>query len=158
MIKKIFIAIILSGIFVDADSSRATPSEVSSIVFEQHGCYGPCPIYRVELNATGKGLYVGKKYSERIGTFDGIFSAHEVNRLANALEKLDLEKQKMPNDRAVADDLKSTILVRRSDSEWKLVFFTMLETDELWASRMLIERFIEKNVKWVQQADKLLHE
>src|SRR5260370_4514111 len=66
-------------------------SPVTSIVFEEHGCFGTCPVFRVTLDSSGKGTYEGLKYTpRRVGRFDGSFSKGDFGRLTEILEKLDL--------------------------------------------------------------------
>lgn len=138
------------------DSISRAPA-VTSIVLESHGCFASCPVFRVTLDASGKGLYEGRMprfegrmHTKRIGVFDGEFNKDDFVKLTTALERVGLERS-VPDDVISPHGWRHTIVVGRGKSESQLRFYAEYESSELWAGRALLESFVETKVTWRKQ-------
>jgi hypothetical protein len=65
---------------------EAPPPRAVSITLERTPCFGPCPVYRVEVGGTGKVVYDGRGFVEERGRWERTVPASEVQELAREIE------------------------------------------------------------------------
>ena len=68
-----------------AGDSASAPRDVR-ITLERTPCFGSCPVYRIEIDGTGKVAYDGKGFVETKGRQEATVPAGEVQALARELE------------------------------------------------------------------------
>lgn len=64
------------------------PAE-SEISLRKGPCFGQCPVYEFSISATGEGTYNGKKFTERSGEHEKMFSIEETNSIFKLFESSD---------------------------------------------------------------------
>ncbi len=105
---------------VEAKPERETPTEPTKsdrevyvmVKFKKTPCYGKCPMYNVELYNNGRVVYNGKKFVERVGTYEAKISEADVKMVKQKffdIEFLDLPNE-YPVDGQKIADLPSTII------------------------------------------------
>lgn len=82
----------------DECSMRTPPRQYSissaRIVLTQHGCYGECPVYTIELTGAGTGRYVGQRFVARCGVVEFDFSTAEFFNLLKQLYQIEFFHKK----------------------------------------------------------------
>jgi hypothetical protein len=66
------------------------------IVYDSYGCYGTCPIYRVEVRPDGSGVFVGSHHVRVIGARRLRLSPDRYRRFAAFLEPLRPPRGSLP--------------------------------------------------------------
>ncbi|HVS19757.1 MAG TPA: DUF6438 domain-containing protein [Planctomycetota bacterium] len=61
------------------------------LLLRRQGCFGPCPVYEVELRRDGTARYTGGAHAPRQGEFEGKVPLYTYGLLCAAAEDLDLE-------------------------------------------------------------------
>ena len=81
----------------------------SSIELERTACYGTCPIYTFTLDSEGKGSFEGKRFTEKLGSWEKEFSEVELRPLWELVEGRDWSqfKDEYPTN---VSDLPATVL------------------------------------------------
>lgn len=67
-------------------SKDATPARAVTITLERTPCFGPCPVYRVELDGTGKVVYDGRGFVKERGRWERTVPADDVQALVREIE------------------------------------------------------------------------
>ena len=62
------------------------PARDVRITLERTPCFGRCPIYRVEIDGSGRVVFEGRGFVKESGRHEGTVSASEVQALARELE------------------------------------------------------------------------
>jgi TonB family protein len=101
MKKILFIFFLLGAIF-----QIKAQSNLRYFSFERTGCFGKCPIYKVEVLMNGKITYVGKLNVDRLGTFEGKLTRHQILQITHAIAKSKLPKKSIKYKK-IASDLPS---------------------------------------------------
>ena len=107
---------------VEAKPEKETPTETEPtksdkevyvmVKFKKTPCYGKCPMYDVQLFNNGRVLYNGKKFVERVGTYEAKMSDADVKMVKQKffdVEFLDMANE-YPIDGQKIMDLPSTII------------------------------------------------
>lgn len=105
---------------VEAKPSEDTETEPTKsdkevyvmVKFKKTPCYGKCPIYDVQMFNNGRVLYNGKKFVERVGTYEAKMSDADVKMVKQKffdVEFLDMANE-YPIDGQKIMDLPSTII------------------------------------------------
>lgn len=93
--KKPFLAILVFGIALSSCKSSKDTTSASSIEgndtevsvqsepkmlasIERTACYGQCPMYKATFMDNGEVIYVGKRFVDKLGTFQGLISSENV--------------------------------------------------------------------------------
>ena len=70
-----------------AGTNTAAPP-IQKIQMRRSGCFGPCPIYEVELTRAGKVTFDGEKYVAFEGSHTGIVTAGDFTRLSQLIDQV----------------------------------------------------------------------
>lgn len=62
-------------------------TDITSIEIHRTNCYGKCPDYRLIVTETGKATYVGRRFAEHQGTYEGQVDAKKVVRLFSEFKR-----------------------------------------------------------------------
>jgi hypothetical protein len=62
---------------------QTAPQLLASI--ERTPCYGQCPMYRATFLDNGQLIYVGKRFVEKLGTYEGLLTEDEVMAIRNKI-------------------------------------------------------------------------
>lgn len=57
------------------------------ITLERRGCYGECPIYRLQVSGDGKVSFYGQQFVQRTGNHTGKISPERLRKLVRAFEE-----------------------------------------------------------------------
>lgn len=75
----------------DAEWSEVSEGPVSiGIAIERTSCYGTCPTYTVAFEETGRGVYCGFSFVEKIGTYEGEIDPELVAKVAAFVQEEEL--------------------------------------------------------------------
>lgn len=64
-------------------AEQTEPQLLASI--ERTACYGQCPMYKATFLDNGQLIYVGKRFVEKLGTYEGLLSEEEVLEIRNKI-------------------------------------------------------------------------
>jgi hypothetical protein len=67
-------------------SKDATPPRAVTIALERTPCFGPCPVYRVEVDGNGKVVYDGRGFVQERGRWERTVPSADVQALAREIE------------------------------------------------------------------------
>lgn len=87
---------------------RVAPDFVFQI--EHGGCYGTCPIYQVRINANREVRWVGKRFTENIGTWQKALPEEQFTLLLKYIKESTIESYKDVYDDPGISDLPTTTL------------------------------------------------
>jgi Domain of unknown function (DUF6438) len=76
---------------------------VSEISLEQTPCFGSCPVDKVVLRPDGTATYIGRRFVERIGTYEGKFAEGDFERLAGLMQSMKFFGMDDRYDRPITD-------------------------------------------------------
>ena len=80
------LALVIGGASCGGKGSDAEPRRTVSIVMERSACFGRCPVYRLELNDSGKVVYQGRGFVKERGPREASVSVEDVQALAKEIE------------------------------------------------------------------------
>lgn len=69
-----------------ADAARAIPSDFT-LQIVRGDCYGPCPVYRLSVDAGGRVAFVGEKHVARVGAASGAIHPARVRLVLAAIDR-----------------------------------------------------------------------
>jgi Domain of unknown function (DUF6438) len=97
-----------------AEAITHTPSRGDSLHFERGGCFGRCPVYRVDVDADGQISYEGEAYVVTIGKASGRASPRAMERIQSVVSELKAIADLDPKGCASwhTDDFDVTISIR----------------------------------------------
>jgi hypothetical protein len=116
-----------------SENRQPTPSpvEFDSVVLRRTACFGQCPVYTVEISATGQVKYIGEEFVSVKGIRHGSIPQANVELLAAALRHVKFaqmnEKYQFETDGCInmPTDLPSlSISVTRSGKTHNVHFYT----------------------------------
>ncbi len=83
-----FLFTMVAFILLSACAPAGKVRDWNSLVmkFDQRECYGPCPVYSVEVHGNGDVVYIGKRYVTVLGEHRYKLPAREVEALFEAFE------------------------------------------------------------------------
>src|SRR3954471_18160639 len=64
----------------------SAPPGITEIRLERTPCYGTCPVDEVVLRPDGTAEYIGKRFVERTGRYEGTFDGADFARIARLME------------------------------------------------------------------------
>jgi Domain of unknown function (DUF6438) len=73
---------------VASESEHREAARVDAISMERGGCFGTCPVYRVELQRQGRARFTGEAYVKVRSTLEGHVSRGRFAELAVLLQEL----------------------------------------------------------------------
>ncbi len=125
------------------------PSVVRQLEVEHTGCFGPCPIYRVQISDDGKYEYEGKKFVARIGRTTGSVYPADVSPLFVWLR----DHSKLyatDTDRRSGNDFEEVTFRFGLKSGESVVIESSLGFggDELWALSNIVDGMIARALIW----------
>jgi hypothetical protein len=80
------LALAIGGTSCGGTGGDAEPRRTVSIVMERNACFGRCPVYRLELNDSGKVVYQGRGFVKERGPREATISVEDVQALAQEIE------------------------------------------------------------------------
>jgi hypothetical protein len=80
------LALAIVGAGCSEKSGDAGPPRTVSITMERTPCFGNCPVYRLDLDGSGKVAYDGRGFVKERGRREATVPAAEVQALANEIE------------------------------------------------------------------------
>lgn len=75
----------LSACVVFVHRQKQTQESITEISIEHTRCYGTCPIYKIILRPDNTAIYIGQKYSDRIGTYKA--DIYQFSRISQAVRE-----------------------------------------------------------------------
>lgn len=90
---------------------------------EVTGCYGPCPIYKLELFASGAIIYEGEKEVDRIGQYKSKLSDETMDELFAKLEEIGFFTMKLKNNSKMLDGSSTHIYAKKGMEENKVLYY-----------------------------------
>ena len=64
-----YFGVIAILLILSCSGNRPIPGK-SSITYNRTACYGTCPIYQMSIGGNGKAVFVGERFTEKIGTWE----------------------------------------------------------------------------------------
>ncbi|MCA1751181.1 MAG: DUF6438 domain-containing protein [Flavobacteriales bacterium] len=103
----------------ETDSAEEPKANGDSLImaFSKTPCYGQCPVYEVKVYESGRAIWEGKNFVERMGTYSTRITASERQKFfaeAEAEGFYDFDKS---YDNPMVQDLPSTSLLLKVDGE-----------------------------------------
>jgi hypothetical protein len=95
----------LAALVVCSSCSGDQPQHISRIVFSSLGCFGSCPVMKVDIQENGSFHFQGEHYTDKIGFYQAANQQAAFAQLQDKLLALDL------------DTLKKNYTVSRTDQE-----------------------------------------
>ena len=80
------LAITIGSIACGGTKPDAGPARAVTIAMERTPCFGSCPIYRLELDSSGKVVYEGRGFVKERGRRETTIPAADVQALAKEIE------------------------------------------------------------------------
>jgi hypothetical protein len=80
------LALAAIGSACGGEGADAEPARTISITMERTPCFGACPVYRLDLDGTGKVAYEGRGFVKERGHQEAIVPAADVQALAKEIE------------------------------------------------------------------------
>jgi hypothetical protein len=76
------------------ESASAQTQEVEKetqllVSLKRTPCYGKCPTYRIYIKDNGQLVYEGKRFVEKLGTYEGMVSSVDVENIQNKIREMD---------------------------------------------------------------------
>lgn len=68
-------------------STVKNTTDITSIEIHRGNCFGKCPDYRLTVTETGKATYVGRRFSDYPGTYEGQVNVKEVVGVFNEFKR-----------------------------------------------------------------------
>ncbi|MCZ2355901.1 MAG: DUF6438 domain-containing protein [Bacteroidia bacterium] len=125
--KYLYIVIlvgILSFLFACQSNRLSKKTRVpADFIFqvEHSGCYGTCPIYQMRLNAKREVRWVGKRFTENIGTWQKIMPEDQFAVLLKYIKEATLESYKDSYDDPNISDIPATTLTFTQNEKTKTI-------------------------------------
>ena len=94
----------------------ASAGEISAIGIQRTMCFGPCPVYRMELHRSGQSVYTGERFVDMVGRHRARMDPDEFALLALAVAYLRFEEHQPHYARAVTCSPDAIVWVRRHGS------------------------------------------
>lgn len=95
----------LTALAVCSSCSSDPPQHISRIVFSSLGCFGSCPVMKVDIQENGSFHFQGEHYTDKIGFYQAVDQQAAFEQLQDILRGFDL------------DTLKKSYAVSRTDQE-----------------------------------------
>ena len=80
------LAIAVAGSACGGTKPDAEPARAVTITMERTPCFGSCPVYRLELDSSGKVVYEGRGFVKERGRREATIPAADVQALAKEIE------------------------------------------------------------------------
>ena len=120
---------------------------ISLIRLERTECYGPCPVYEVELGRDGRATYVGKMCVEKLGVHTGWLDEDQFERLARLIVRLGFFDLDSDYSEEFMDAATHITTVVRDGVAKRVSNYGEAGPDELWAIEELIDA-VADGVDW----------
>jgi hypothetical protein len=134
-----------------AQEDRSAGEQITEVTLERTACFGPCPMYTITLRRDGTATYVGRKYTERQGTYTGNFYGFQ--RLAQFIESKGYFKLKDKYSTPITDAPGTITSVVRAGRRKTVNNYADSGPVELFAIEKAIDGMVA-NTKWVKTGDK----
>ena len=78
----------------DTVSTDTQPREVAAeaqllVSLKRTPCYGKCPMYRISIKDNGELVYEGKRFVERLGTYEALLTSVDVENIKKKVAEAD---------------------------------------------------------------------
>ncbi len=80
-----YIVSLLATVSLVSCAGKKSVPATSSIHFERTACFGACPIYTLVINGEGLAQFEGKRFTEKIGSFEKQLSKEDTKALFDLL-------------------------------------------------------------------------
>jgi hypothetical protein len=127
--------------------AQAKPAEITEIRLQRTPCFGKCPVDEVALRADGTATYVGKKFVDRLGQYEGEFARADFDKLAKMLVEKMFFDLKDDYDRLITDQASIVTSARRGEKTKKIRNYANAGPEELRAIEAEVLR-ISKGIAW----------
>ena len=88
---------------------------------EHGGCYGTCPIYQIRINASREVRWVGKRFTENIGTWRKTLPEEQFITLLKHIREATVESYKDVYDDPGVSDLPTTTVTYCQNEKTKII-------------------------------------
>ncbi|WP_419701939.1 DUF6438 domain-containing protein [Mucilaginibacter sp. NFX135] len=124
--------------------------QISYFTIEAKGCYGDCPVYKLQVSADGKATYEAYAYNEVEGNFKGAVSVDKLNRIKSLINYIQIRKLRDDYRVAWTDDVKAILKVGFKNGTVKeITDYGMIGTHGLSQLYNLIDE-LRTSEKWVK--------
>lgn len=120
---------------------------VTEIRLERTPCFGSCPVDEVILRPDGTATYIGKRFVERAGRYEGTFNRGVFERLAKLLEAQKFFDMEDRYDVPETDNPSVITSATRGGAEKRVVDYGNGGPIELWGIEEAI-RGVVAEVEW----------
>jgi Domain of unknown function (DUF6438) len=88
MKSLIFYFSLVIVVFSAGCSTHKGISAKSTIKYNRTACYGTCPIYELTIDGKGKAIFVGERFTDKLGTWEKDLDKETCSELFNLLSSV----------------------------------------------------------------------
>ena len=136
-----FLIVLVSLLIISCAGSSKFTGDKLLMEMEQTPCYGQCPVYPIQIDENGNGLFRGLENTEHLGLYTFRIPADELTRLISSFEQagfFDLEDRYYKN----VTDLPTVYLTYRKDGKEKKIMDYYGAPQELKSLEKQIESLV----------------
>ena len=85
------------------DKGMAVAPAGQLVTLKRTPCFGRCPIYRVTIMDNGELVYEGKRFVEKLGTYSGLITGQDVEKIIKKINEVGYFKMEDAYDVPIAD-------------------------------------------------------
>lgn len=123
---------------------KLPPVKFKSITHERTGCYGDCPIYKVEITGDGNVFYMGERFVEEEGIHTWEIDSEAIELLNDSIKKYGFFNIKKKKPAAFITDMPHCILTIKLKDNRSKKTNDYLGDDSYPARLRTLERKIDK--------------
>lgn len=138
---------LLSPSFVISDT-RARVAFPTSISLERTWCFGPCPVYKVTLRASGGVFYEGEANVARVGKYTARIDEQDYQRIAAWARRLGFSHLKPSYSSGVTCQSSAITRVVVGDELFETEDNGSSGPSELWALEEIIDGVVASATQW----------
>ncbi len=119
---------------------------IKRLSLQRSGCFGSCPVYRVQFFRGGKATYKGVSYTQRKGTYEGEVGYYGYGLLCSLVERLNLMGMSDDYQAGWTDDETITIEIETKDGIKTIADYGRQAPPEFQAFRALFDELSERTM------------
>lgn len=115
-IKDLFFELNSNPDFSNLKEFKSAPNNILEVGLERAGCYGSCPQYSVIIKADGTFRYTGKDFVEKIGSYTGQVSKHQLSSLLKFINESKFAELEAVYNHQITDHFTVYTMVRTNEN------------------------------------------
>lgn len=140
------------AVFDEPSEEQLAALPFTRISFERTGCYGTCPVYRVDFHRDGRAELEGREHAPHPGEWQGTLGAHGFGLMSLLLERMPLSVLRDSYAAPWTDDETVVLEVELADGSVRSVRdYGRQSPPELQALFALIESHVDR-IDWAPRA------